>query len=673
MHVLRYILALPAILYAVRLSAQPGDTLAAHTFGEASVNATSNRQPLRLTDSGATRWQTRDMQQMPQILGNANPLRLTQTLPFVQTSSEYDSGLHIQGCATGQNAVGMGETVIYNPAHLLGIFSTFNTSHFPAMDFSTFAEAPSPNRLGGFVNMQLPVDTGGITRGELDAGPISSQGTLRLRTSSRSSLVVSARVAYLNLLYGKWLDFDGSETKYSFGDYNLTYTFAPVRRHTFYVNLYGGHDRVGLDESSHQLTSSLRWHNYAAEGGWIFKDKGRTFKQTLYATGYASRLTWRQEALQAGLHSHVRDYGLSSRFENAMWRAGAEFVYHDIQPQSPEVESSYVIGSVPQDRERSGEIALYANYRKEFARGFTLAPGVRATAYVPPGGGVQWGVDPSLSLSQPVGKYIVCTLRGSVRHQFVQQTGFTSLGLPTEFWFSSRRGRVPQRAESVSLRLSAVGEKKRWVFSVEGFYKRLKHQREYGDDALGVFYGNYSLSRVLLEGRGVNYGMGLQLVKQTGRLTGWVSYTLSRSLRTFPALSPSRHYPSNYDRLHELNLLVSYSLRCGLTLSATAVWSSGTPYTAPLGFYMLNGYVLTYYEEHNGSRLPAYKRVDLSAHYVFRRKSRRSHALNVSLLNAFGFNNISFYRLKFYDGAYAWRPVSFLHKPLPSVSYQLHF
>ena len=90
--------------------------------GEASVTAWRNRSPLRGSSAGRIHWEMKQLQTLPQILGNADPLRYVQSLPTVQTSTEYDAGLHVQGCDMGQNAFMMGGATVFNPSHLLGIF-----------------------------------------------------------------------------------------------------------------------------------------------------------------------------------------------------------------------------------------------------------------------------------------------------------------------------------------------------------------------------------------------------------------------------------------------------------------------------------------------------------------------------------------------------------------------
>lgn len=114
--------------------------------GEASVTAWRNRSPLRGSSAGRIHWEMKRLQTLPQILGNADPLRYVQSLPTVQTSTEYDAGLHVQGCDMGQNAFMMGGATVFNPSHLLGIYSAFNASHFETLDFTALAGAAQPDR-----------------------------------------------------------------------------------------------------------------------------------------------------------------------------------------------------------------------------------------------------------------------------------------------------------------------------------------------------------------------------------------------------------------------------------------------------------------------------------------------------------------------------------------------
>ena len=135
----------------------------------------------------------------------------------MQPHSAYDAGLHIKGCDNSHNYVYLGGAPVYNAAHLLGFFSIFNGGNFTEMSLQKcLVSASLPNRLGGRVDMLTPTwlaaeDSlpAGAAHGELSVRPLSSQGTLRLPIGKRSLLLLSARSAYLNLLYSKWVEVDG--------------------------------------------------------------------------------------------------------------------------------------------------------------------------------------------------------------------------------------------------------------------------------------------------------------------------------------------------------------------------------------------------------------------------------------------------------------------------------
>ena len=131
------------------------------------------------------------MDYMPRILGNADPIHYAQLLPGVQTNSEYDAGLHVQGCDNSHNYVSLDGVPIYNATHLLGFFSIFNASHFSEMSLTKSSTSASfPNRLGGSVDMLTPTWIYGEDslqangkHGEIAVGPMSSQGTVKDRKS----------------------------------------------------------------------------------------------------------------------------------------------------------------------------------------------------------------------------------------------------------------------------------------------------------------------------------------------------------------------------------------------------------------------------------------------------------------------------------------------------------
>lgn len=657
--------------------------------GEASVTAWRNRSPLRGSSVGRIHWEMKRLQTLPQILGNADPLRYVQSLPTVQTSTEYDAGLHVQGCDMGQNAFMMGGATVFNPSHLLGIFSAFNASHFETLDFTALAGAAQPNRLGGVVQMRpFAIKNGGadslaqrerkVEGAELNVGPMSSQGTIRVRPNGKLLFVASARQAYMNLLYGKWLDFDGSPLRYSFGDYNVTLSYRPSMRHRFDLNAYFGQDRASYTEGAHLMHVRLNWLNYAAEASWRVMNKSWQLTQRLVTSGYQNDFRLRQAGQKMSLPSHIRQYGYQAEWSCNSWQIGGSYSLYQILPQSPQIESTYT--QIEADRQEKGvahEANVYAGWQYDWHDGqWVLKPEGRVTYYRDVDQKNWFSISPMLTLSWQAAPQHRLGVQLSVANQYVQQTGFTSLGLPTEFWFSASRELKPQRAEGLSLLYDGQTPNNAWAFTANAYVKRLHHQKEYKDNVLDLINEAYSLNTSLLQGRGLNYGFGVQLTRQSGPVTGWVGYAFGRSLRKFPELRERSSYPANHERVHELNLVATWQALKRVTFTCSAVFASGTPFTSANEFYLMNGYVVAQYGKHNGCHLPWYKRVDMAVNVDLKQKRQRHfrHGFNVSLFNAFGFNNPLFYRLRIRrDGNFRFAPVCFLKYPLPSFSYYIKY
>lgn len=667
----------PCFLCCLPSNAQQRDTvLQTEIQGEAQVVYRKNRSMISADGFGESSWSMKELQNLPQILGNADPLRYAQFLPAVQTSSEYDAGLHVQGCASGQNAIRMGQAVIYNPSHLLGIFSTFNASHFPSLQISTYSRIDQPNRVGGILTMRLPnhEPADSVVSAEGGIGLLSSQGTLHLPLGSKSHLTISARQAYLNLLYSRWLEIDDTKTLYGFGDYNLTFSHRNSPRHRFLMNLYYGQDRVHYDDASILVRSSLHWQNLAAEARSEYREGRFALTQSLTFSGYRNRFNLDQDVQHVALPSHIGTWAYHAQLAIGGWTAGADCSLHSIQPQSPETKGSYSSIYNPVPSERASEISAYGQWRKDLANGQQeLVLGLRGTMFRSPDHHSFLSAAPSASWLCRIGYSHSVALRAGINYQYLHQTGFTSLGLPTEFWFSSTRKQQPQRSESLSLAYKGQLLGGRYAITAEAWCKWLHKQKEYQDNVLDILNSAYSLDEALLQGRGMNYGFGIQLTKQTGPLTGWLAYSFGRSLRWFAINGTTGRYPSSYERQHEAKLVCTFRMLPRLTLTGTAVAASGTPFTMPESFYLINGYIVTQYGRRNSKHLPFYKRIDLAANFDFKQRRNVRHGLNLSLYNAFGFNNNVFYRLSFHDSGFSMSGVSFLEMPLPSLSYYLKF
>jgi hypothetical protein len=127
------------------------------------------------------------------------------------------------------------------------------------------------------------------------------------------------------------------------------------------------------------------------------------------------------------------------------------------------------------------------------------------------------------------------------------------------------------------------------------------------------------------------------LRKKTGKLTGWLSYTWSKTMRQFDEINDGNPFPARQDRTHDISIVGMYDLSKKWDVSASWVFYTGDAVTFPSGSYLIDGNLVPLYSERNGYRLPDYHRLDLSATYFGKNPNSN---LNISLYNAYGRKNV---------------------------------
>ena len=216
--------------------------------------------PVKEMTDGSMLWEMSSMDDLPKILGNSDPIHYTQMLPGIGTNAEYQSGIHIQGCDNSHNIVSINGVPLYNVNHLLGFFSIFNASHFSTLNIrKSLYDVSTANRLGGGLDMETNDNIPDSTNGEFALGLISSQGTLRTPLGRRTSMTLSLRGSYINMLYGSWLKADNTQIEYSFYDCNFTLCNHIDDRNTVTIDFYAGNDTGNLNESSYLSDNALKW------------------------------------------------------------------------------------------------------------------------------------------------------------------------------------------------------------------------------------------------------------------------------------------------------------------------------------------------------------------------------------------------------------------------------
>lgn len=650
-----------------------GNTLMLDSVEVVSHRRTSSLSGLR---EGKINWNVAALQYMPQILGAADPLHYTQLLPGIQTSNIHDAGLHIQGGDNSHNAIMIDDIIVYNPAHLFGLFSTFNASHFSNIEIQKLPLQASglECRLGGSLNLhsiEKPMPLQKKVAGDMTLGPISSQGTLHILSGSKSILKLSARASFLDPIYSKWLTFDDVQLKYGFQDYNVNWSFNLSADDLIWAELYAGFDNLRLSEYTNDQ-NDLSWSNLMASIHWkhhIISYNG-VLKQSIYYSGYNCNLEYQYADLHLNMPSSIRNWGYKANYKTNHWDLSVSFADRNIKPQNPRLDKSNK-KSHWSENQKNREWNLGFDYHWDLSLAWSLNTGVKTNLYQLSGESSYVSIDPIIVLQRNNKNGSIIKLHYGWQHQYLFQTGFSDLGFPTEFWQSSGNLFAPQYAQYAAFTYNKELHDGDYSISSELYYRQLWHQKEYIGSIYDFFYfDDYNIENLIIEGKGWNYGVDFMINKQTGAITGWIGASLGRSLRQFD--NSSDVFPSSHERLFEVNGMFSWHVTPKWAIGMTSTIASGTPFTAPLYFYMMNGRVLSQYADYNTNRLPAYKRVDLAVNYNIPNRHYQQ-SVNMSIYNVFVFDNPLYYRLKFRDGEYGYISMGLVNWPMPSISYNLKF
>ena len=626
---------------------------------DATTVTARRKEAVAITGSAGVTVDVSSMKTLPSILGTPDPVAYAQYLPSMSTNSELDAGIHIQGNDHSHNVVSSGGVPIYGVSHLLGLFSVFNPSHFGKMRYRT--SSPELNRLGGSLDMMLPDSLPKTLKGEFQAGLIAAQGSLSVPVGD-VGVKVSARRSYLNLLYGNYIKVNDIPIRYGFTDANITVVWAPGAKDKLWLDAYWGADALDGAAGLYGADGSSAWDNAMAALHW----KHGALTQTAYYTGWSLGLDAAWTSLSARLDSHLRSAGYKAAFRSGDWTVRAESAWHNALPQNPIIKGGPNVSNSEQPEQSAWENVLSGRYSHTWGP-FTLETGLKGCMYLSPEREWMPSADPDLSLGWNLYRGGALALKLGTQHQYLFQTGFTDMGMPSEFWFLAGKNARPQESRYVSLSYLLDFGQGGYTLSAETYFKRLYGQVEYKDNILDLISREYSLDNVLLHGNGRAWGLNLSLSKVSGAFTGWISYAWGRSLRRFDDPDYAEEYPSSHERIHELDAVASYRLG-RWNFGATLVAASGTPYTRPEHLYIMSGQIIAKYGKHNGARLAPYFRVDASATYNFKPDV---NGLTLSVYNATCRENELFHRISIdkEEGTYRYKSSNLIFSILPTISY----
>lgn len=679
---------------------------------EVSVKAGMDKNVVG-TQMGTVKLTIKNLKQVPTVFGETDLLRTVLTLPGIKSVGENSTGLNVRGGSTDQNLIQYNDAVIYNPSHLFGFFSAFNPDVLKDVELY---KSTIPAKFGGRLASVLDINSrdgnkkkfsasGGIG---LVTGRLTLEGPL---IKDKTSFLLGGRSTYSNWLI-KTLDNENyNKSSASFYDVNLHVSHEINEKNSLFLTGYVSDDRFRLYGDTlytyqNQL-ASLKWkHTFNAKLYGVLTASHSKYQYSMGAAGlplnsFDLKFDINQSNFKADLSyvlnpKHTLDFGLST-------------IYYKLHPGSfqPKGPESLIMPD-ELEPEQATESALYIEDKFEVSPRLAITAGIRYSFYqylgprnvntYVPGYPIDYIYQDGVreyGAGKKIKNYGGPEYRASVRYsifdnlslkvsyntlrQYIHLLTNTMTISPTDIWKLSDTYIKPQIGDQISVGLYRNFRGNKVEVSLEGYYKNIQNFLDYkGGDSLIM---NHNIEAAVLNTKAKAYGVEFMIKKMTGKLNGWVGYTYARTLlravdrESLDAPNDGNYYPSNYDKPHDFTLISNYRFSHRFSLSFNFTYSTGRPYTPPIGKYLIDGSQRVYYADRNQFRIPDYYRTDVAMNIEgnHRIKKLAHSSWTLAVYNVLGRKNPTSVYFQTIGGKVSGYQLSIFGQPIPTITYNFRF
>lgn len=664
---------------------------------EVTVSSKAKNDNITSAQMGVTSLNIKEINTLPVLFGEKDVMKIVQLLPGVKSAGDGNSGFFVRGGKADQNMILLDEALVYNPSHLLGFFSVFNSD---AIKNLTLYKGNEPAQYGGRLSsvMDIKMNNGNDQSYHASGGIGLISSRLNVEgpiVKDKGSFLISGRRTYADAFLALSNDKSINGSKLYFYDLNAKFTYKLSEKDRVYLSGYYGRDALGFQDAFGidwgNTTATLRWNH-------IFSPKLFSNTSVIY-NDYKYNIHINTLGLNGDLVSTIDDWNLKEEFnyyisnQNTL-NFGLNSTYHTI---APGVFTGF--NSVPDiAKTHSWENAVYLSDKWKASERLNFEVGVRLSSFTALGGDNNfYTLDNNHNIidsaKYPSGEFVKTYLipepRFSASYQLNEVSSFkaayarnaqylhllsnSTTSNPTDKWIASNNIIKPEIADQVSIGYFRNFHDNKYEFSAETYYKTQQNSIDYKDNAQII--GNNPIEPELLFGQGRAYGLELLLKKTQGKFTGWLAYTLSRTELQIDGINNNKWYAARQDRTHDISVVGTYKVSDKWTLSADFVYYTGNAVTFPSGKYQVDNQVVFYYTERNGYRMPAYHRLDLGATVKLRERKHFSSELAFSLYNAYGRQNP--YTITFEtdpnDASKTQAVQTSLFRWVPSITYNFKF
>jgi hypothetical protein len=602
------------------------------------------------------------IKKIPVLLGEADIIKSLLLLPGVSNAGEGASGFNVRGGAADQNLILLDEATIFNSSHLFGLFSVFNPDAIK--DVKLFKGA-IPSRYGGRVSSVLEIFQKEGNSKELKmSGGIGAVASRLLAEGpiikDKAAFLIGGRASYAHL----FLPLFDIDNKAYFYDLNTKLSFTINENNNLYLSGYFGRDLFAISDRFENVygnsVGNLRWNH-------LFSDKLFSNLSLIYSDYYYGLeldfvgFKWNSGIQNFNLKYDLKHY-LSDTFQV---NYGINNIYYTFNPGKI-VPNSPDSGILEEQliKKYANEFAAYVGAEHSLSEKLSIQYGLRfsyfmrlgqeelnvyendnpvvfdpfllvyqeaiPTGTIAPGRGERLATytnfEPRIALAYTLNPDNAIKMSYTRTTQYLHLLSNTSSPTPLDVWTPSGPFIKPQLQDQYALGYFRNIDEGTYSFETEVFYKDIKNRIDYIDGANLI--ANNAIEQVILNGSARAYGLEILLRKNTGRFTGWLAYTLSRSEQQTPGrttfedngrsnketgINFGEWYSTPYDKPHDVSLYASYELNKKWSFNSNFVYQTGQPTNYPVGKFEFQGLTVPFYGLRNKERLPDYHRIDVAA------------------------------------------------------------
>jgi len=689
-------------------------------LSEVTIYSSDSVNIIRTARSSEERLNPESVRKMPALFGEKDVIKSLAAIPGVKFFGDGSTIFFVRGGGRDQNMITIDEAPVYNPTHLLGFFSTIVPD---AVKEVKIYKGDFPANYGGRLSSLIDIRTkdGNMKHFGMDG----SLGLLSSRLSLEGpiwkehiSFFISGRRSYITRPLQQ---FNPRVNDLHFSDFHLKLNYHINSKNRIFLSMYRGVDNFE-QQNNDEVSSGINWQNSTTSLRWNHLFSDRLFSNlTLLGSRYDYYLNTHIEEQQYW-NSHIDNVSLKYDFTwyvrpDNTFRFGILSAAHFHDPGNVYSGGVEFDPGLDLSTKRTREYTTYVSNQLIVNNKLSLRAGLRFTVWQNIGPATEYEIvqttggdfvrdslaiseypekevynqslsmDPRLSIVYQPGTRHILKFSYSRTSQFQYLitnsiSPFTSL----EVWLPSGPNVPPQLAHQVTLGYTHRFGHQGLSFEIEGYYKLMKNMIDYRDHAKMLM--NPLVEYQLLFGKGKAYGLEMILNKEAGRLSGWLSYTLSRALSYVDEINDGIPYPAYSDRPHDFSFYLSWAVHPRITLTGNFIYMTGAPFSTPTGFYYYDNHQVPIYGQRNNDRLPEYHRLDLAMNWHLSKPERRfQHELIFSVYNLYNRKNpvaLHFNKVEGNGGNFLV-PVDFYTNPelvatqfylygiVPSISYHFNF